>query len=340
MDTLNNPKEQVEQEAFDFSGILAVLEDAENKEETKPQDNNFYKPSPSLSTSSDGIYRAKIRLLQNPNNKTKSIIKNINYWLSFEGRQRGILSSLSVGDRGCPIFGAWKKKWYSNEDPTYRQNIKNIFQRNESYWVTIQVIEDENQPDLVGKYLIWKLPRTVMDKLVDRMQGENAYPVMDPVIGLSLNLVIKPGPKDPKNPIREKREVSYDMSNFGDYQIFLNEGLYSDEDVEKIDEYLEARLNSLNGKTEKKKEEARQKMESLRDEFKVLYNKGLEAFKGACDIDVDKAMSYKPWDDSTKAFVNDFLNWLDGTKVQETQYTEVLEEQETLNENVVEELPF
>ena len=62
-------------------------------------------------------------------------------------------SSLSVNDKTCPIFTAWKKCRYSEEGSVlWKQQAKKdvggkqLFDKRFARYVTIQVLEDKNHP--------------------------------------------------------------------------------------------------------------------------------------------------------------------------------------------------
>ena len=65
-----------------------------------------------------------------------------------------------------------------------------------------QVIEDNNQPDLVGKYMFWKLPKAIWETINAKMapspeSKKASIPVMDFLFGRAIDLEVTPGPDDP-----------------------------------------------------------------------------------------------------------------------------------------------
>ena len=192
----------------------------------EPKSNSFvdpaiYKPNPKFATSEDGVYRSKVRIILNPLSPKDTIVPQAQYWLRSVDGSRPVFSSLSIGDKNCPIFKAWKSLWYS-DDEEKKERSREIFQKNETQWVLVQILEDKNQPELVGKFKVMKLAKDIYTKMVDLMNpsaesGKTPYPVADYVVGLELSLVVQPGPDDPKAPERKQREISYTLSSFGSY---------------------------------------------------------------------------------------------------------------------------
>ena len=67
-------------------------------------DQNIYKPNPAKSKSESGNYRAKIRLVYNAHNVKRSIVDQANYALKDQDGFFLVRSSLSEGNKDCPIF--------------------------------------------------------------------------------------------------------------------------------------------------------------------------------------------------------------------------------------------
>lgn len=292
------------------------------KKEGGSGDANVYHTNPvKYAKSDDGVYRSTIKILLNPFSPKDSIVPQAQYWLSTMDGNRPVRSSLSIGDKNCQLFKTWKQLWFSGDD-VKKEFSKKVFQKNESQWVLVQVLEDANQPEEVGKFKIWKLPKVVFDKLTAKMNPaasskSKPYPVMDYLVGLALNLEVAPGPDDPKAPERKTREISYTLCDFGDYApIIKTDGtpLLSEEEIDLVDQYVTAYNDSQNGKTAKKKEEATKNLADLKPKLIPIYKKTIQYvkdnLKDANDptqvLDIVKHCGYQPWDDNTKEFVNHF----------------------------------
>lgn len=312
--------EQLVEQVMNFDPSSVVKQ--ERTEETKKDYGKYvYKPSPQLSKAEDGIYRSKIRVIYNPLDFKNSIVNQTSYYLASADGNRVITSSLSIGDKNCPIFKAWGKLWFSETIPNNKDLAKKIFNQTQSRWVLIQVLEDDNNPELVGKFRFMKLAKTIWEKLDNIVNPSSSskkapYPAMDYLIGLTLELVVKPGTEDPKAPERKFRETSYELSTFTEYApIIKTDGtsLLTDAEIELLDEYVQAINESQTGKTENKRKEASEKLTKLKPQIVPLYTKALNYLKEACvyednskPMDLVAEYSYKPWDDEITTFVNRF----------------------------------
>ena len=128
----------------------------------KPQyDQNIYKTNPVAKdikvASEDGHYRSTVRVIYNPFDVKRSIVDQTTYYLTDSQGSLLVRSALADGDKNCPIFKAWKKLWFSG-DEAKKDFAKQMFDRSESRWVLVQIMEDANRPNLVGKFMVWKLP--------------------------------------------------------------------------------------------------------------------------------------------------------------------------------------
>lgn len=285
---------------------------------------NVYKTNPVNSVAEDGHYRSVVRVLYNPFDIKHSIVKQVNYAMHDDKSFFMVKSSLGEGDKSCPIFSAWKKLWFAQGDDVdergrkcdgkKREWAKQMFDKSESDWALVQVIEDENQANLVGQFKVMKLPRAVMNKLQAKMNPTDPkkapVPLMDYLFGPALEIDVTPGPDDPKQPLRKQREINYDLCDFGtDPQpIIRTDGtpLFTDEELEVIESYNQANVDLVKAKTEAKRKDAASKKEELTAAVRELYAKAVAYMKENA-IDVVDECAYKPWDEHTKARVE---NWI------------------------------
>lgn len=287
-------------------------------------DPNIYRPNPKDTKEEDGTYRSKLRIIYNPISPQESIVNQSSYWLPSPDGSRLVKSSLSVGDKSCPIFKSWKRHHFSG-DPTRDEFAKKTYDKKESSWCIIQVLEDKNKPELIGKFLFWKLPKDILTKLRGKTNptessGVRPYPVLDYVVGLGLNLVVTPGPDDPAAPERKQREISYTLSEFGEYETCLKTDgtpILSEEEIELVDGYVEANDAMSSGKTVKKREDGKKEVERLRPLLLPIYKKVIEYVRGETKLadgtpmDLVKYCGYTPWDEETKEFVRKWVEIAD-----------------------------
>lgn len=319
---------------------------------------NVYKPSPSLSKADDGHYRSRLRLLFNPLNVKRSIVPQTTYTLHDDRGMFFVKSMLAENQRDCPIFKSWKTVYFGNssflqtflmskypgdtnaekrdallqefnnvaQDKRFttelgqaiRDYAKQMFERSETQWCLVQILEDNNQPEMVGQVKVMKLPKVIFTKLTAKMNPsaeskKEPVPVMDYLIGLPLEMDVTPGPDDPKQPQRKTREISYDLCEFDtDYApIIKTDGsnLFTDSELETIDAFDAAKKKVAKAKTDKAKADAQKEVEALKDAVRALYQKALTYLKDEAHVvDLEKECAYQPWDQATTDRVN---RWID-----------------------------
>lgn len=288
-------------------------------------DPNVYKTNPKNSKSDDGVYRSKIKLMLNPFSPKDSVIDQATYWLNRMDGSLAVRSSLSEGDKNCPLFKAWKRLWFSG-DENKKNFSKTVYDKNESKWVLVQILEDENFPELVGQIRVMKLAKDIYEKLNARMNpsaasGKAPYPVMDYVIGLVLDMEVQPGPDDPSAPERKQREISYSLCNFGDYATCVKTDgtpILSEDEIELVDTYVSAINDAQNGKTDKKRQAGAAKLAEVRPQIRPIYEKVIGYIAdNVLDIttgeklDIVKYCGYQPWDEATQKAVAEFTEMTD-----------------------------
>lgn len=288
---------------------------------------NIYRTSCKLSQSEDEHYRCKLRLLYNPFNRKRTIVHSVKYNLQDENGYFTVSSILGEGDtnspyfgqyKSCPIFKAWKKLHFS-DDPELKDFADNgkVFRKSEVDYIPVQVIEDKNQPNLVGKILLWKLPRAVQVKLQAKLtpskdSGKIPVNVLDYLIGRVLDVDVTPGTKDPKNPERYYRETKYDLCEFDSEVTPITKvdgtALFTEEEVELIEKYDKALTKIAKMKSP---EEQASSYELLRQN--KLYVSITELMKRALEYlkentpDIIEEVGYKPWSEEVAERVNKWI---------------------------------
>lgn len=289
--------------------------------ENSNYDANIYKTNPvKLSKSEDGHYRSRVRIIYNPFNFKQSVVSQRTYYIqdadgSLLVRSKGASPDPKVY-RECPFHKAWTKLWYAAENQEAKRAwSKQMLDSSNSQWVLVQVMEDENQPELVGKILAWKLPKTIYTKMAAKMnpsaESKKApVAIMDYLVGLPLDLDVAPGPDDPQAPERKQREISYDLCDFdADYLPIMkvdNTPLFEEAELEVIDQFVTARAEMAKAKTAAKKEAAAKTVQDLQEPIKALYQKAFDYLKENA-FDLEKECGYQEWDERTAARVDKYL---------------------------------
>ena len=306
---------------FDPTQLTLFNEPEANKSAGDPL---IYKPAPEKSKSEDGIYRSTIKIIYNPFDLRTSVLEQQSYAMQDKDGYFSIVSSLTVNDtKSCPVFNAWKKCRYAEEGSVlWKQQAKKedggkqLFDKRFARYVTIQVLEDENQPELVGKYLFWKLPKSIWDIINAKMNPTDpkkaSIPVMDFLFGRAIDLEVIPGPDDKNAPERKTRETKY-MGELSDEPVSCvnpdGTPILNDEQQEVLDQYIKdiSKVWKSKDPDERKTLNAEVLAMDNTKELQKIYSKVLEQIKTVCPNLIEH-LSYKELDADKMKRVQ---NWID-----------------------------
>ena len=300
---------------------LSVFSTNDNKSNVNK---NLYTTKPADSKSEDHVYRAKIKVIYSPQDLKNSVLEIQGYAMQDENGYFTVDSSLSIDDKSCPIFNAWKKCRYSDEGSVlYKQQLskekggKGLFDKRFARYVTIQVLEDKNHPELNGKYMLWKLPKSIWDMIEKKQHpakesGNCPVPVMDFLFGYAIKLEVTPGPDDPQHPERKARETSY-SGEFTKRPVPCTNPDGSDlldfDEQEVLEKYTNAMEKIWDEENPEKRAAMLEKVNADPNtaELRKIYKRVLEEIKTFCP-DLNEELGFKPWDDATTKRVK---AWID-----------------------------
>lgn len=282
-----------------------------------------YRTRPADSKSEDGVYRATIKPVYNPFNIKGSVLELQSYAIQDENGWLVLPSSLTNNDTSCPIFKAWKKCHFAEKGSALWKQAakkdeggKGLFDKRFARYITVQIVEDDNQPDLVGKYMFWKLPKSIWDLINSKMapkpeSKKPRIPVMDFLFGRTIDIEVIPGPDDPAHPERKQRETSYRGEISEDVVSCTNPDgspLLNDSEQAVLDKYI----SGMKEVWKEKNPEVRAEKEALvaadpnTVELKKIYSKIIEVIKGFCP-NLTEELGYKPWNDEQTTRVNAWI---------------------------------
>lgn len=122
------------------------------------QGSSVYTPKPA--DGKNGVYTALIRPL--PYKGTEIISKDV-FWVN--NPKVGLRGFFDQSPKPCPLVKLyWDLK--KNEDVRMQKKIGENFERKEQNYCYAYVIKDPQRPDLEGKVVIWRFPRSIK-KLFD-----------------------------------------------------------------------------------------------------------------------------------------------------------------------------
>lgn len=291
---------------------------------TSNTNNLIYQTKPAESKSEDHVYRSVIKVIYSPFDIKHSVLEQQSYALHDSDGWLTVVSSLTINDTNCPIFKAWKKCHYAKKDEDYnlwRQAAKEeeggreLFQKRFGRYVTIQVIKDINQPGLVGKYMLWKIPASIWTA-IDKKQnpakesGKPKIPVMDFLFGRTIDLEVTPGPGNPGDE-RYRRETTYTCDISTKPVSCTNPDgspLLNPAEQAVLDTYIESMKKVWEEEDPEKREalQAQVNADPNTKQLGIIYRGVLEKIKTFCP-DLNAELNYKPWDEATTKRVN---NWI------------------------------
>ena len=285
----------------------------------------IYKTRPADSISEDKVYRCTIKPVYNPFSLKDSVLEQQSYAMQDKDGWFSIVSSLTNGDTSCPVFKAWKKCHFAKKEENFnlwKQAAKKeeggnaLFDKRFARYITVQIIEDQNQPDLVGKYMFWKVPASIWS-IIDGKQNPKPeskkakIPVMDFLFGRTLELEVTPGPGKPGEE-RFARETTYSGELSEDTAMIINPDgspVLNDAQQAVLDQYVTEA--SKIWKT--KDPETRDKMSAElvnnpnTKELQSIYRNVIEEIKKYCPNLIEN-LGYKEIPENTMKRVQ---NWID-----------------------------
>jgi len=310
---------------FDPTQLTVLNQNEQPKSAGNPL---IYRTRPADSISEDHVYRATIKVVYNPFNLRQSVLEQQSYGMQDKDGWFTVVSSLTNGDTSCPIFKAWKKCHFADpkkdaaskalwlQAAKAEEGGNALFDKRYARYVVVQVLEDKNQPEQVGKFLFWKMPKSIWDIIQNKMapsveSKKPKIPVMDFLFGRSIDIEVTPGPGNPGDE-RYSRDTKY-TGEFSDEVVTCinpdGSPLLNDAEQAILDTYVDSMMKIWKTKDpdERATMEAAVNADPNTAELRKLYSKVLEQIKGFCPNLIEE-LGYKPWPDNIKARVQ---KWID-----------------------------
>lgn len=133
------------------------------------RDENLY--TINLEDAVDGVYKAKVRFLPNPRNAHDCMVSKYTYYLTDVNGENGMVvdDPSSVGEKS-PI-GITYFKLKNSSNPVDQNLAKEMFNRQDNNFAFVQIVQDQQHPELEGKVLIFKFGAKIKGKL--KAEGED-----------------------------------------------------------------------------------------------------------------------------------------------------------------------
>ena len=158
--------------SFDFDSLL-TSDSLDAFKGAKSEGGIYYRPN--TKNGNNGVYKSVVRFVPWYKNKQKSIIQKWTAWLVDPSTGSGQLVDCpsSIG-KSSVLYQMWKKL-RDSEDVTMKAQAEK-FSRKLSCYALVQVIKDDNAPELVGKIMIYKFGKKIKDKIESEINPEIGSP--------------------------------------------------------------------------------------------------------------------------------------------------------------------
>jgi len=142
------------------------------KVEEKRQTSIF---KPDANAGRDGVYKAVVRFLPWHKDPKKSIMKKWSCWLVNPGNDEAKMVDCpsKVGKKSVLQDMFWK---FKKSDSVAEQKLAENFSRRQRFASLVQIIKDDNNPENVGKIMVWPYGVKIFNKLQAEMKPEFGKP--------------------------------------------------------------------------------------------------------------------------------------------------------------------
>lgn len=254
---------------------------------TEIKESEFFKPDPQKGK--DKTYRALIRFIPFYKNPKGSLIKKYSYWLTdpLTGNSFSVDCPSTVNKKSILQDVYWKLR---KSESVPEQKLSENFKRRENYYSLVQIIQDDQNPDLVGKIKIFKFGMKLHNIMLNEMNPEygKGHLPFDPLHGraMALKVTIVSGYNN------------YDLSQFvGDEMTPMIDGRHienTQSDMENFYNFLKEKSPDLSKYdyqdwTDEIYSKVKSVIESTVPSMRTVDNMRKEATKGGMDISLDES---------------------------------------------------
>lgn len=173
---------------MDFDIFNLSINDVDTFQAPAKFESEFYRPS--AEEGKDNVYRALIRFIPNINSPQNSIIRKFTHYLKLNDEGKSIDSPSTVGEK-CPIADLYFKMLRSNN--AAKVKLAAELKRRETFFSIVKILKDDQNPDMVGKYKIFKYGIKVKEKLEEEMNPSlsgDGTQIFNPMVGKDFELIV------------------------------------------------------------------------------------------------------------------------------------------------------
>lgn len=163
----------------------------------EPEVKKVLEYNPSAKNSKTGVYQGCIRFIPWHMDPNKSIMQKTQVFLTDPLTQRGryIDSPRSVNEQCVITDTFWSL--YNSDNAVLKDFAKKHINISTTYTALVQIVADDQHPELVGKILPWRFKKTIWEKLYNESHPQMgiAYNPFDIINGryFSIKVVLKNG---------------------------------------------------------------------------------------------------------------------------------------------------
>jgi len=130
---------------------------------------------PEAKSGKDGVYKAVVRFLPWHKDVKKSVMKKWSCWLTNPATNEGKMVDCpsTVGKKSILQDLFWK---FKKSDSIAEQKLAENFSRRQRFASLVQIVKDDNNPDSVGKIMVWPYGVKIYNKLQAEMKPEFGKP--------------------------------------------------------------------------------------------------------------------------------------------------------------------
>lgn len=144
------------------------------KEEAKPSSGrSIFKPE--AKAGKDGVYKCVVRFLPWHQDVKKSVMKKWSCWLTNTATNESKMVDCpsTVGKKSVLQDLFWK---FKKSDSVAEQKLAENFSRRQRFASLVQIVKDDNNPENVGKIMVWPYGVKIYNKLQAEMKPEFGKP--------------------------------------------------------------------------------------------------------------------------------------------------------------------
>jgi gp32 DNA binding protein like len=149
------------------------LDDFKEPEKSASGGRNIFKPD--SKAGKDGVYKSVVRFLPWHKDVKKSIMKKWSSWLVNPATSEGKMIDCpsTIGQKSVLQDLYWK---FKKSDSVAEQKLADNFSRRQRFASLVQIIKDDNNPENVGKIMVWPFGTKIYNKLQAEMKPEFGKP--------------------------------------------------------------------------------------------------------------------------------------------------------------------